>query len=306
MSKRPAPLAPPTELSSGRADATASTRRRRTGWLWLVIAACALALVAVLPGVGASNAGYNGTTSNEQNSFTVYGDPVLLESVWWLDSSADATLFSDAGCTVPATNPGDPVECWVDRIDGSVRAIAASASASAAVSNTTIGGQRTLEFGAATDLRGPDRLGGVTSDMTFFVVTQAYSYTSNYVVSLNGTNTGSTDRFTIHMPYTNSNAYFDAGGCCTTNRSITNGLPLNTPLLFAGWKDSAAGYSYHMINDFGIRQSAGNTPAPTTGGLRLGYNAHHAFAELIVFDRTLTTAERDTVLQYLRTKWSLA
>lgn len=273
---------------------------------WWIGAIAVLAIVATLPGIRISNAGYLATTSNETNSFSLGVDALLTEAVWWLDATDSSTLFTDAGCTTPATGTGAPVQCWRDQLNSAKAVTAASGTASGTLSASTIGGQQALYFGASTDLQGPDLLGGSIENMTFFLVTKASSYKSNYLVNFNGTDISSTGRFAVHLPYTNSNAYFDAGGCCTTNRSVTTGLPLNTTLLFAGWKDSVSGHSYHVINNYAIAQSAGATPATTTGGLRLGTNADHLFGELIVFDRTLSTGERNFVLQYLKEKWGVA
>lgn len=294
---------PSKRSRSARAGALPRRAWRSRWWLGGI---AVLAVVAALPGIRPSNAGYLATTSNETSSFSLGVDGLLAESLWWLDATDSSTIFTDAGCSTPATAAGQPVNCWRDRHNGANAVIATSGTASATVSASMIGGQPTLKFAANTALAGPDLLGGSVNDMTFFLVTTALSYNNNYLISFNGTDITNAGRFTVHMPYSTTNAYFDAGGCCSTNRSVTNGIPLNTPLLFAGWKDSASGHSYHVINNYGIKQSAGATAAPTGKGLLVGQHADHLFGELIVFDRTLSTGERNFVLQYLKTKWGIA
>lgn len=297
----------------GNPRQTAQHRRPRRSarllrWIgfWAIAGLLAVAGVA-LPGVDRSNASYGAPTSNQSNSFEIQTLANMLAGAnWWLDSTDDSTLFSDTGCTTPTSGSGTEVKCWKDRNDGAYNVSSYSATSFGTISASTIGGNQVLNIGTATDLRGPDRLGGQLSDVTVFVVAESLAPTNNFLVNLNGNRTAQAERFSVHLPYSNGNTYFDAGPCCTTNRSVTSGVAQNTPLLFVGWKDSVAGHSYHQVSGHPIAESTGSTVATTSNGLRIGYLANHLFGELIVFDRNLTPFEREAVAAYLRAKWGIA
>lgn len=279
-------------------------RRRLANKVIAVLAAVVL-FGSVTVAMPTSNAGFNGQTSADAQFGSLDLDQLLGTSSWWLDSSDGSKLFSDTACSVPATGAGATVNCWLDSRDPNHKVISFSGTSYGTIDARTIGGRQTVHLGPAADMRGPDLFGGQLNNATIFIVANSLSATNNFLVNLNGNRTGS-DRFSVHLPFSNNNAYFDAGTCCTVDRAYTTGVPLNADLLFVGWKDAAAGHSYHYIDRRDVKQSAGHTVATTSYGLRIGYLADHLFAEMIVFNRTLTPLERDGVANYLRLKWGLS
>lgn len=280
---------------------------RRIGGLLLL---AFMAIVATRPTDLVSGAAFSAETST--GVAAAYGGPtVLMTSDWWLDASALDTLYSDTACATPASSAaGSTVNCWADRRVPN-QAVVTSVLGPASV-GSPIGERRPLRFTNTSRLAGPDIFAGSVNEISIFLVTRVNDWASNFIVSLNGTSTSASSRFSLHFlwPY-NKYVYFDAGGCCTTNRSHSQGaaMELGETVLFAGWKDiPGVGKNGFRINGGTERTSPGGTVASTTGGLSVGNNfslVDHDIAELIIFEKVLTATERADVEQYLATKWDL-
>ncbi len=238
--------------------------------------------------------------------------PALLTSSvarLWLDGADTATVFGDAPCTNPLTVTGTSVMCWRDK---SPRAISVTSTTLGPPTSQTasINGLSTVRFQArnATDplMSGPDVLGGSRTDMQFFLVRRENVPSDNVLVSFNGT-PGSANRLQVNARSATSGRWtWDAGTCCTTDRSESTVVAAGAVTVFNGWKDSTAGRSGFRLNGAAAYSSPGNSTAGTAGGLLLGTSTtDHDIAELIVFERRLTPAEERQVEEYLSLKWGV-
>ena len=148
--------------------------------------------------------------------------------------------------------------------------------------------------------------------MTVFFVAANVTNTSNFALSLNGTNTGSNiadGRFSFHTPWTDNNLYFDAGACCGTTRlagPFANAMTETT--LFTGLNDEPGNRQWFRVDGQAFRADTTGHNANVSRGIHLGdlpdghtYNGR--FAEVVVYNRALSLAEVQHVECYLLAKW---
>ncbi len=265
-------------------------------------------LVAWLPTSGAN---YQGTTSTGVSAaaagpvdFTL-GAVVSDHLLWWLDASETSTLYSDLGCTTSATS-GSAVRCWKDRRAGFDKV---TADTTAPVwSPVALNGNDVVRFSGNSGMNGPDLFGGSTSRMTVFIVERETVRIKTHNFSLNGI-AGGTIRFYL-SPWNNGSVHFDPGNITRDRVDTPTGvLTTGVASLLVGWKDGGASLprNYVQVNRGVTYVSTDFTTGGTTGGMRLGsvpnYFAEVDFAEILVFDETLTTTEREAVASYLANKW---
>lgn len=272
----------------------------------IILAAAAVLCVAAVVGLPQSNAAFTKTTKNESNQFGALSVPsIVYDAEWWLDATAPANLYSDTGCSVPATTAGTEVKCWKNHNAPTKTLKPNGTGAGPTISASPFGGRRTVEFSGAGTIIGPDLFGGSLSDTQVFVVGRENVRAANYFFSLNGLNTANYGRFILHFPWNNGTYYWDTGDSAT-DRSSSPAPALGTPVVFNGWKDSVDGRSGHRVNGGTSRYSSANNPADTSGGLALGQNGRNDLAEVIVFGHRLTPAEEQAVENYLKEKWGIA
>ncbi|MFN8050665.1 MAG: hypothetical protein U0Q22_04475 [Acidimicrobiales bacterium] len=225
--------------------------------------------------------------------------------VWWLDASRSSTVFSDTACTIPAPSLTE-VKCWHDARPTEQAVTAPSAGP---MRTTTINGRSSLDFKPNQRLAGVDRLGGSNSALTVFAVLRENQASNDEFLSLNGTDTTGT-RVSLHTPWSSRVWFWDAGDTGNNrSQSATGVTPVGAVTLLTAWKDVAGGHNGFRLNRGTTYLSNSSTPAITTGGLSIGTQSagmivnDRDVAELLVYDRYLSSTDITAVETYLRTKW---
>jgi surface protein len=244
--------------------------------------------------VSAVNAAGTGTASaNATATAPRAWTPADLASAatWWLDA------------TTSVATSGTAVTSWTSRAGTGVLTVPSGSTAPALATNS-INGLATVRF-TNDILSGADLFGGSSTNFNAVAVMRENTASGNWFLSFNGADTGTT-RFSLHAPWTDRTWYDDAGGY-TTNRATISGAPtaVGATTLVTLWKDQTAGNNGLRLNGGAFSAtSSGSTAATTTGGLRIGTNTvDHDLAELLAFNRRLTTTEQNLVEGYLAWRW---
>lgn len=231
----------------------------------------------------------------------------------WLDA-ADV----NAGAAQPAN--GAVVSTWLDK-SGNGNTVSAAGTANATFENAGLNGLGSVRMPTNSKLAGPNIFTGATSaSTTIFMVHANVTLTSNFMMNLNGDTqaAGATGRFSAHMPWSDGNYYFDAGGCCGTTR-LSAGYPVGVaaPVIIALGNSTTAFSGFaSTTNEFARFNGTTSTfdadaIAPTvSGGIRIGSTSgapyDGRFSEVLVYNRALTLAEIRQVECYLGSKWKIA
>ena len=173
-----------------------------------------------------------------------------------------------------------------------------------------------LRFPLVARMTGANVFGSTyQNQMTVFFVNANDTITNNFVLNLNGTNTGSNiadGRFSFHTPWTDNNVYFDAGACCGTTRlSGPFPNPLTETTLFTGLNDAPGNRQWLRIDGQAFRADTTGHNANVSRGLHIGdlpdgHQYDGRFAEIVVYNRALSLAEVQQVECYLMAKWKPA
>jgi hypothetical protein len=156
--------------------------------------------------------------------------------------------------------------------------------------------------------------GNFQNQMTVFFVNANNTITSNFSLSLNGTNTSSDiadGRFSFHTPWINNIVYFDAGACCDTTR-LSGVFPnsLTETTLWTGLNDEPGNRQWLRIDGQEFRADTTGHNANVSRGMHIGdlpdgHTYDGRFAEIVVYNRALTLAEIQQVECYLLAKWKV-
>jgi hypothetical protein len=144
-------------------------------------------------------------------------------------------------------------------------------------------------------MTGPNVFGSSTiTDMHIIAALRENVRSSNYFLSLNGTEESSFSRFFIHAPYTNGTWYWDPGSASIDR--VFGGYFLPGPkMIFSGYKSSINGF---RLNGQTRYLSSGSTTATVSGGLRVGTNTtDHNLYELIIFSSKLSESVESFIEQ---------
>jgi hypothetical protein len=239
---------------------------------------------------------------------TVIAAPALLtttSSKVWLDASdVDGDGRIEGAMAEDGTVAG-AVQTWTDR-SGKGNAVSAPAVGSRpAVNAQTINGLPVVTYNGTSILQGVSAANpyGITSDRTLFVVTKRRS--------------GSPSRLIDRTP--EDNPLFDITGANQLEVRDDNGGQYQT---FGSGASTADQVTVIEAQRSGTALSAWTNGVLTGSGsisglqtqraLTIGRHvawaqvSDHDVAEVILFDRALTAAERRQVAEYLRTKWAAA
>jgi hypothetical protein len=227
----------------------------------------------------------------------------------------DATDINGNG-----TNPsnGAQISQWTDK-SGIGNHLMASGAFQPSYEVAGFGvGLPAVRFTTGKELSGPNLFGSTIyqSAVTIFFVHANVTLENNFMINMNGDNSGITqdDRFSFHMPWSDGNYYFDAGGCCGLTR-LTNIYPnLLTQITQVSAVNSVnpiSGFTTERqlirFDGMSSMQDATAIAPRVSGGMRIGTTSGHnyngRFAEIIVYDRALSLTEIQSVECYLLTKW---
>ena len=231
----------------------------------------------------------------------------------WLDASDSSTLFQNSDGTVPATATSDPVGYWADKSGNGRHAVQATAGSrptrSVAINTRSAvllangAVQRLTANGVYMDALGDD----TNKRITILATLQSSGQSQQKSI-------GEVDQSSGFGCYHNiSNiAYFDAGAGAPASRAqgalassvITGGS------VFAGRRDGGNVNQWYngaliaggLTSATGSLRTAGDNPF----SVRAVNSGSLAYGEVLVYNRALTTDERQRVERYLAARWGIA
>ena len=221
-------------------------------------------------------------------------------NVLWFDASDSSTVLDAEGDASDSGAFSGVVSTWLDK-SGSGNDLTGTGA-----TMDTIGGLDSIRF-TSDIMTGVDAFGGSTEEIEIFFVMQENVRNANQFISFNG-NSGT--RVFFHTPWSNGDWYFDPGDVLpSSTRLQTTGAPKAVgDVTMISANSSTFDNDRNLTLDDGVTFTKTTNIANslgTTGGLRIGQNANdQELAELIVFDRKLTDAERQEVEDYLDAKWN--
>jgi hypothetical protein len=215
--------------------------------------------------------------------------PVKNGLVMWMDAADDTTFSYSSGTTVSQ---------WRDKSGFNYHMVPKS---SGPTRNAFLNSRKVLAFTASQTI-GNDTINLASSANTVFVVTRLTGTTNGRVLTCN-LDSGGNNWLLGHHGGT-SNAYYAEGWVYDSSGASTS-----FQIYMGDWSGSSTDLANFYIN--GTAYATNNTAA-SAGPNKLGINYYSIqtstceAAEIIVFNRVLSTAERRLVDTYLGQKWGIS
>jgi hypothetical protein len=225
----------------------------------------------------------------------------------WLDGADLTTLFTDIAGTIPVSASGQNVSYWKDK---STQANNATNSTNQpTVTYTVQNGQSVVTFNGSQYLSlAPEKLPNGSTNVSYFFVVRTPS-SALQVFMANGT------------PATNQmlQCYFNSYNCIGDlygGSAITDGTTYNNEFVVVSYTAGATfnGYDFNSLfsgtNAINITLNTGTTWALlgvtriTTPNPAFIYYLTGQIAEVIVYNRIVSTSEREQIQAYLGWKWN--
>lgn len=236
--------------------------------------------------------------------------------VAWFDAGVDT--FSDTDCLTIAV-AADPVACWKDQSPNILEATQGGVGKRPTLQSAHLNNLPVVRFDGSNDVlgTGDDSIDALdpafpTADATVFMVqkTSAVQVQSSLAVSP----TVSTNRFDTRIPWSDNAVYWDMGDGSSTGNGHLSYSPFADTSSFYLWgfeMDSGTGQKIYQNGETKASDGTADTFAPTDTALFIGATDNDNgsfsgdFAELIIYNNTLTDLERTHVELYLRDKYEL-
>ncbi len=247
-------------------------------------------------------------TVAERNAVGVY-----LEQKWGLDTAYETPPAAPAAVPglalwVKADDlklaDGMAVTNWGSRGADYYAGYQGAAAARPTYVTNGFGGKPVVSFDGNDSLDfGPLLAGWPSAETTVFFVTRADAITANqiyYAVPDDGAN-----RFLAHYSYGNGNSYFDFGNINTTGRLQWPNNQTLTLALMCYWNGSGVGQRAYRNGTLIAADATAGTFNPAGKSLLVGTGYQGDVAEMLIYNRALTTAERRRVGRYLAEKYGM-
>jgi hypothetical protein len=255
----------------------------------------------------------NITSTGRGNAVALYSFKLVLKSysgpIVRVRNGSDNSLSDFYASTIGtlgtgALGTGTTLSSWLNGASGYVHTWYDQSGRAKHLTQTTNALQPTIgQSGAETyaylnndqSLSGPNAFDTSTvSDAHIIFQSREISRVQNFLVSLNGTNT--TNRFTVHAPWTNGVWYFDPYDAGTNRAvSVANATSVNAKVTFSGYKSSTDTKNGFRLNGGTRYLSATSSSVPVSGGVNLNiYLAantlcNHYLYSLLIFSSKLDT-----------------
>jgi autotransporter-associated beta strand protein len=235
---------------------------------------------------------YSGNTTIAGGTLRLASAPGVADAALWLDAAANHSI-SLSGTTVTS---------WADR-SGNGRDASPAATGPQSLANPLANDHNVLRF-ANNNALNVDLSFLAGSEYTIFALEGRTGTGNHYFL---GTNSANSTNNALHIGYRNNTQY--------TLAQYSNDLNYNLPAfsgqdfrIWANQLDFSSGHAIYL--DGSLAASNANT-APLTGaangrvgnGFLAGQWYNGDIAEILIFDRSLSAAERQQVEAYLATKW---
>ncbi|MDY0170251.1 MAG: autotransporter-associated beta strand repeat-containing protein [Thermoguttaceae bacterium] len=238
---------------------------------------------------------YSGDTILEGGTLTlgVAADPGVTGAALWLDASDSASL----------TLTGNTVAQWNDRSGNNRHAVAAGSTQPLATTSALVHDLGVVRFDGTSQWLSVDLTFLADSEYTIFAVEgHTNNRNQNYFL---GTAPPETNKG-LHTGYRNNTNYTLAQHA----NDLDHPVPGYTTQEFRVWTallDYDFGHAIHL-NGADPVANTNKVPLITAGDGRIGRGQrdqmfHGDLGEIVIFDRALTTDERQAVEGYLRGKW---
>lgn len=220
----------------------------------------------------------------------------------WLDSSDTSTITASA----------NKVSLWLDKSGNNNNAAQATGANQPTLTASRINGLPALVFDGATSYLETSTalLNSFTNtSATLFIVTKCSVIKASSIISASPTSA----LFNIHLPWTDQVAYWDYGGFGSGRLTGAWGGTVNTPYAWTFDVNSTIEQNIYRNNVMIATKASGLLYAfGTTQTTRIGIQAttgnfyNGDIAEILIYNRFLTDAEKSTVNTYLMRKWGIA
>ena len=215
----------------------------------------------------------------------------------WLDGKDLTTLFQNTAGTTPVTTSGQTVQCWKDKSSSGNNATSSSSSMTYGTNNIYFPGSQTTGLSVS-----PTLLPTGTTDSTWFFVLNTTS-TGIMVFFAQG---GGGDLKQFYLA--SNNLQSDKSGVAGISGSTSVNTGAN--IIFSCLQKNSATAEltgWQNGNQFATKSYSFNvgTPTAATIGTDLGSLAYTGYiAEIIVYNSSLSTPNRQNIEGYLAQKWS--
>lgn len=207
----------------------------------------------------------------------------------WLDASDSSTI----------TSSGGKVSKWDDKSGSSRDAIQGTGAKQPTTNATTQNGRNTLDFDGSSDYM-----------ISTYGITLAQPTTIFFVGKLADTNGG--DYFVDGIIVSQRQLLFALSGTLTygfySGNTVDSGVAITTNYTLQTVEYNGASSKMYIDGNLAVTGDAFGLPAT---GLTIGSDVTNGFffqgsiAEIIIYDRILSTAERQAVDNYVNNKWSI-
>jgi len=226
----------------------------------------------------------------------------------WLDASDSAKLYTDTGCTTPASSDGNAVKCWKDKSSNAYNMT--EGTNPPLVKNSIQNSKNVVRFDGTNDrLDGPSAITNVVSAASFsaWYVFQAKSFGSNNADGFSNDpifteKTGG--NMSLYLKSTPLVGLENYGG----GQKVTKTIAANTWYIAHVRHDS--GSIYISINDGAETSLASGNFAGFPAALRIGCNydatqcAEIDIGEALMYNTAVGSTDRSSIQTYLNGRWA--
>lgn len=220
------------------------------------------------------------------------------------DATSDLVMWyrTDNAITISGSN----VTNWGNSAGYSAHDMTPSGSGNPQLISGSLNGYDEIQFNASGILQTGLNLttsNFITNQASSFIYAKANSITSSWPYS---TLPHQTQRFSCHIPWSNSIVYFDIGQCCNTSARIqVDGLSnLTGYSLWSFDANSSSGKQLYRNGDL-LQNRANSSTYSSHASHRfgLGDNFNGNMTEVIIFKTKVNTAQRIIIDNYLAAKY---
>ena len=220
------------------------------------------------------------------------------------DGSSDLVMWYRTDNAL--TTSGSNVTIWGNSAGYSAHDMIQSGSTNPQLISGSLNGYDEVQFNASGILRTGLNLttsNFVTNQASSFIYAKANSITSSWPYA---TLPHQSQRFSCHIPWSNSTVYFDIGQCCSASARIqVSGLANLTG--YSLWSyDANPTSGKQLYRNGGLLQDRGNSSTYSSHASHrfgLGDNFNGNMTEVIIFKTKVNTAQRLIIDNYLAAKY---
>lgn len=220
------------------------------------------------------------------------------------DGSSDLVMWYRTDNAL--TTSGSNVTNWGNSAGYSAHDMTQSGSTNPQLISGSLNGYDEIQFNASGILRTGLNLttsNFVTNQASSFIYAKANTITSSWPYS---TLPHQSQRFSCHIPWSNSTVYFDIGQCCSASARIqVSGLSNLTG--YSLWSyDANPSSGKQLYRNGGLLQNRGNSSTYSSHASHrfgLGDNFNGNMTEVIIYRTKVNTAQRLIINNYLAAKY---